>query len=144
MLAWVSRIAGAGRPRTDRDLGRAGERAAARLLKRSGYRILGRNVRLRIGEADLVCLAPDRATLVVVEVKTRRRGADRSVLGEIMPPEASVHQHKRAKLAAVARALVRANGWEGRTVRIDVVAIEWPDRGGKPTLRHHPGAVARG
>jgi Holliday junction resolvase-like predicted endonuclease len=106
--------------------------------------VLGRNVRVRVGEADLVCLAPDRSTIVVVEVKTRRRGAERSVLGELMPPEASVHQHKRGKLIAVARSLARANHWEDRPVRIDVVAVEWPDRGGKPTLRHHTNAVVRG
>jgi putative endonuclease len=116
-------------------------RAAARLLRRAGYRVLGRNLRLRVGEADLVCLAPDRSTLVVVEVKTRLRGSGRSLLGETVAPEASVHQHKRRKLMAVARGLVRANGWEGRTVRIDVVAVEWPAAGGRPVTRHHVGAV---
>jgi Holliday junction resolvase-like predicted endonuclease len=112
------------------------------LLKRAGYRVLGRNLRLRVGEADLVCLAPDRSTLVVVEVKTRLRGTARSVLGETVAPEASVHEHKRRKLMAVARGLVRANGWEKRAVRIDVVAVEWPAGGGKPVVRHHEGAVA--
>jgi putative endonuclease len=141
VLAWLSGLGRRSAPRTDKALGRAGERAAARLLRRAGYAILGRNVRLRIGEADLVCLAPDRQTLVVVEVKTRRRGAEFSIQGEVIPPEASVHQRKRKKLVAVTRALVRANGWEGRQLRIDVVAVEWPDAGGAPTLRHHENAV---
>jgi putative endonuclease len=141
VLSLLRRLAGRIDPADDKALGRAGERAAARLLRRSGYRILGRNVRLEIGEADLVCLAPDRATIVVVEVKTRRRGANRSLLGEIVPPEASVHSHKRRKLGAVARALARSNGWLERPVRIDVVAVEWPSDGAKPTLRHHIDAV---
>ena len=128
-------------PRTDRALGAAGERRAARLLKRGGYSIVDRNVRLPIGEADLVCLAPDRATIVVVEVKTRRRGAGLSVLGETVPPEASVHSKKRRKLRSIARVLARVNGWEGRPLRIDVVAVEWPEDGSRPVMRHHVGAV---
>ena len=123
----------------ERLLGRAGERAAARLLRRAGYRLLGRNVRVRIGEADLVCLAPDRRTIVVVEVKTRRAAPDAP--GAIwLPPEANVHRRKRAKLIAVVRYLARANGWTARPLRIDVVGVEWPQRG-RPVLRHHVGAV---
>jgi putative endonuclease len=139
VLAWLARVARP--PRTDKELGAAGERAAARLLRTSGYRILGRNVRVRIGEADLVCLAPDRRTIVVVEVKTRRRGTDRSLLGEIMPPEASVHQHKRRKLLSIARLLARANHWEDRPIRIDVVAVYRTEGARRPVLRHHVNAV---
>ena len=120
-------------------LGARGERAAARLLKRKGYRVLGRNVRVRIGEADIVCEAPDRRTIVLVEVKTRLRGSGRSVLGEIVAPEMSVHQKKRRKLRAILGVLARANGWGGRPLRVDVVAVEWPAAGGKPELRHHEG-----
>jgi putative endonuclease len=128
-------------PTDDKSLGRAGERAAARFLRRSRYRVIGRNVRMAVGEADLVCIAPDRRTIVVVEVKTRLRGSNRSVLGEIVPPEASVHVAKRRKLRSVARAILAANGWRDRPCRIDVVAVEWPAAGGRPTLRHSPGAV---
>jgi putative endonuclease len=120
-----------------KSLGRAGERAAAKLLRRKGYRVLGRNVRVRIGEADLVCEAPDRRTIVLVEVKTRLRGTGRSVLGEVVAPEMSVHEKKRRKLRAILAMLARANGWGGRPQRIDVVAVEWPSAGGKPALRHH-------
>jgi putative endonuclease len=128
---------------SDRRLGRSGERCAARMLRRAGYRILGRNVRMRNGEADIVCLAPDRGTLVIVEVKCRRRGLNRSQLGETVAPEASVHQHKQHKLRSIARTMVKANRWEDRPLRIDVVAVEWPVNGKAPTLRHHIGAVGR-
>ncbi len=144
MLGWLARVVARlieGRPDTDKALGRAGERASARFLKRAGYRVLGRNARVAVGEADLVCLAPDRNTIVIVEVKTRRRGAGRSVLSETVPPEASVHQAKRRKLASVARSLARANGWADRPVRIDVIGVEWPDDGAAPVLRHHVNAV---
>ncbi|MGZ4966794.1 MAG: YraN family protein [Limisphaerales bacterium] len=50
--------------------GKAGEKLAARFLRRQGYKILYRNFRGRSGgELDLVCR--DHDTLVFVEVKTR-------------------------------------------------------------------------
>jgi putative endonuclease len=142
LLRWAAVRAGLVRPtpaEAERLLGRAGERAAARLLRRAGYCILGRNVRVRIGEADIVCLAPDRRTIVLVEVKTRR--APEATSGATwLPPEASVHRRKQAKLISVLRYLARANGWTSRPLRIDVIGVEWPARG-KPVLRHHVGAV---
>ncbi len=140
-LAGLIRRAVAPRGPLDRPgLGRAGERAAARFLRRAGYRILARNVRLRFGEADLVCRAPDRRTIVVVEVKTRIPAP-----GGSPPPEASVHARKRRTLRGIARALARLNRWPERGLRVDVVAVEWPADGrGRPTIRHHIGAVTRG
>lgn len=133
----AARIAGGRDP-----LGPLGERAAGRFLRRAGYRVLGRNVRVRAGEADLVCEAPDRRTVVIVEVKSRRRGAGSHPASESIAPEASITAHKKRKLVAVTRSLVRLNRWEDRPVRIDVVAVEWPVRGRRrPTIRHFVGAV---
>ena len=52
------------------NLGAAGEKAAAKYLRRRGYRIVARNYRCRGGEIDLIALDAD--TIVFVEVKTRR------------------------------------------------------------------------
>lgn len=119
-----------------RDIGLRGERLAARFLSRAGYRIVQRNVRVAIGEVDLVCLAPDRATVVLVEVKTRTLGDDGA--GLLYAPEASVNTDKRRKLAAIGRWLAKANNWHGRPLRIDTVAVEWPPTG-NPIIRHHTG-----
>jgi putative endonuclease len=132
--------------RSDRDpLGEAGERLAARHLKRHGYRIIGRNLRVPMGEADLLAVAPDGETVVLVEVKARRigpAGSGGAAGGFIAPPpEASITAHKRAKLAEILHHLARANGWMRRPLRIDAVAIEWPAEGG-PVVRHHAGAIA--
>ena len=67
-------------PRTNRLLAHfrprdAGERAAERFLRALGYQTLARNWRSfrdPRDEADLVMLSPDRATVVVVEVKRAR------------------------------------------------------------------------
>jgi putative endonuclease len=53
-----------------RAFGKQGEAEAVRFLKRRGYRILDRNVRLWRGEIDLV--AYDGDVLVFIEVKARR------------------------------------------------------------------------
>jgi putative endonuclease len=50
--------------------GRRGEFVATLLLIAKGYRILGRRVRTRAGEIDLVARSP-RGILCFVEVKTR-------------------------------------------------------------------------
>jgi len=123
-----------------RDLGLKGERAAASYLRKRGFRIIQRNVRLAIGEADLVCLAPDRATVVLVEVKSRLAGP-----GGAPPhhrPEDSITADKRRKLAAIGRWLARANRWENRPMRIDAVAVEWPVEGGRAEVRHHESVAA--
>jgi len=128
-----------GRARSKRDpLGPRGERAAARHLRRRGYRVIGRNVHVKAGEADLVCLDPARTSVVVVEVKTRRRVEGQHPTSAATPPEASVGEKKRRKLVQVTRSLAKLNRWQ-RT-RIDVVAIEWPERG-KPIIRHIENAV---
>lgn len=120
-----------------RDLGRRGERLAERTLRRRGYRLLARNARVPVGEADLVMLAPDGVTRVVVEVKTRLVvQAD----AHAPPPEAAVHAAKQRKLLAVARHLRRANGWTNLPIRIDVVAVDWPPIG-SPEVRHFENAV---
>jgi len=142
MFGWFWRRVGRiGMPAGRRGLGRAGERHAAKLLKKAGYRILGRNVRVRSGEADLVCEAPDRQTIVIVEVKTRNPGESASAQGSHVPPEASVHAWKKRKLLEVARELASANTWQGRPLRIDIVAVEWQEGRRPPLVRHYPDIV---
>jgi putative endonuclease len=121
-------------------LGPRGERAAARYLRRKGFRVLGRNLETNFGEADLLCEAPG-GCIVVVEVKARRfrDGAP--------PPEASVTQTKRQKLARILEHLIKKNGWQGRPRRVDVVAIEFHKRrwlGPRPVVKHFENAVLKG
>jgi len=119
-------------------IGPAGERVAARRLREWGYRVIARNVRTGSGEVDLICLAPDKATIVFVEVKTRRvrvAGGDAA-----RRPESSVGSRKQERLRRLAREVARKRGWTDRPLRIDVVAVEWPERG-RPVVRHTERAV---
>jgi putative endonuclease len=97
------------------DVGRAGEEAAVRHLLASGYRIVARNVRYRLGEIDVV--AQDGGCLVFVEVKTR------SSTGFGTAAEA-VTARKRQRLVQLASLYLAGHGGMDRPCRFDVVAVE--------------------
>lgn len=120
-------------------LGAAGERIAARMLRRRGYRVLMRNCALRSGELDLVTLGPDGRTIVIVEVKTRLAPEARRGMMDVAP-EAAVTSRKSRKLIALAQELVARRGWTDRPIRIDVVGVDWRPRG-RHIVRHHENAV---
>ena len=102
-----------------RSVGQRGEAIAAEYLRQLGYGIIAANWRCRHGELDLV--AVDGATLVFVEVRTRRS----AVAGLA---EESVTRAKRQRLALLAAAYLQAQEaaaapWNGPW-RIDVVAVQ--------------------
>ncbi|HXP93655.1 MAG TPA: YraN family protein [Candidatus Binatia bacterium] len=94
--------------------GRQGEDAAAELLRKAGYAVLGRNVRIPGGEIDIVCLDGD--VVVFVEVKSRSHAAYGTALG-------AVDARKRAKLRALAADYLQIVA-PGRRARFDVVTFE--------------------
>lgn len=143
MWGWIAQLVGP-KGAAHLQVGKRGERAAAKHLKRQGYRVLARNARTPIGEVDLICLGPDRNTIVFVEVKSRQRSPDGPRRGMDIAPEARVDRRKRRKLVALAEYLMRANNWQGRPVRIDVVAVEFQAGQRLPTVvRHFENAVGR-
>lgn len=120
-------------------LGHLGERRAARSLRKLGYRVLGRNLHVPMGEADILCLAPDEQTIVLVEVKSRIVSPDQSDLQR--PTEAAVDRDKRQKLSTILTHLSRHNRWHNRPKRIDVVAVDFDSLERVVDLRHHVDAV---
>lgn len=95
------------------ELGRAGEKAAADLLRRRGYEVVGSGFRARRGELDLVCR---RGTdLVVVEVKTRTDE-------EFGTPAEAVGPRKRRALKAAAAEYRALAGWRG-PIRFAIVGL---------------------
>lgn len=120
-------------------LGRMGESAACDHLRRAGYLILGRNLRVPMGEADILAAAPDRRTVVLVEVKSRVVAANRSELQRAT--EAAVNNDKRQTLRAILRHLSRHNRWQRLPRRIDVIAIDYSPAHDVLELRHHEACV---
>lgn len=113
--------------RVRRRLGELGETLAARHLEEQGLRVAARNVRLRVGELDIV--AWDGPVLVFVEVRTRRG----SRLGR---PAESVDARKRSRLVSLAQAYLQLNRLSGVNCRFDVVAVEWPPGAEAPRIDH--------
>lgn len=105
------------------DVGRLGERAAADLLRRRGFEVVGAGFTARRGELDLVCR---RGTeLVVVEVKTRTVAP--VGVGVINPAEAVNDRKRRAMVAAAAEYRALAE-WRGK-IRFAVVSVLVDEKG---------------
>jgi putative endonuclease len=111
--------------------GRRSERAAARFLRKLGYRILAANLADREGEIDLMAL--DGVTLVVVEVRSR------SVVDPRVAAETVNYPKQRKLTEATVRFLARRR-LLGANVRFDVLAIAWPPGAREPTVLHIPHA----
>ncbi|MBF0506248.1 MAG: YraN family protein [Nitrospirae bacterium] len=105
-------------------VGRKGEDAAADYLSGIGHKILHRNYRTPLGEADII--TSDKDVLVFVEVKARTGTA----FGEPFEAVNSRKQHKLKKIALYYLKLLKAE----RPVRFDVVSII--SRNGKNEIKH--------
>jgi putative endonuclease len=114
-----------------RTLGQRGEAAAARFLKRLGYKIVARSQRDVLGEIDLV--AVDARTIVFVEVKTRRSL-------EAGHPAEAVDADKQRRLTRLAIGFLKRHDLLEHRARIDVVAVLWPDDKRRPQIEHFPNA----
>jgi putative endonuclease len=101
---------------TTKELGRRGESRAVWYYRLRGYSILGRNIRDRDGEIDLV--ARRGRTVVFVEVKTRRSVA----AGE---PWEAVDERKREQMVRAAQRYLARERLGEITARFDVVSIVW-------------------
>ena len=95
-------------------LGQRGEAAAARFLRRRGYKILARSDRFGPGELDLVAL--DRKTIVFVEVKTRSAGA-------LVSGYYAVDRRKKRALFRAIHAYLTQLRVRPRTFRFDVAEV---------------------
>lgn len=117
-------------------LGKWGEAQAAEYLMRSGYQIIGRNVRTPYGELDLIAQvgSGEGSELVFVEVKTRASYS----LG---PPEISVDRRKQAHLIASAEHYLTLLEKLPAIWRIDVIAIQRTGAHIDPEIIHFENAV---
>jgi putative endonuclease len=102
------------------ELGKAGEKAAADLLRKRGYEVVGAGFLARRGELDLVCRRGN--DLVVVEVKTRTDDS-------FGTPLEAVGAHKRRALMAAAAEYRALAGWRGR-IRYAIVGLTVKPAGG--------------
>ena len=103
--------------------GEAAELLAANYLQVRGLTVLGRNLRCKLGELDLVCL--DDGVLAIVEVRQRESS-------QFGGAAASVTWSKQRKIIRAAQFFTqREPRWRNLSIRFDVVAI-----GGLPDGAH--------
>lgn len=118
------------RPDDRSELGRRGERAAARYLRRKRYRILTRNYRCAAGEIDLICSHGD--TIIFVEVKARTSD-------EKQEPQEALHRKQWRRIGNAAQYFLMERGVYDRPCRFDVVTVVWPPHDA-PHIEHFPDA----
>ncbi len=111
----------------DKPLGQRGEAAAARFLRRRGYKILARSDQFGPGELDLVAL--QRKTIVFVEVKTRQSH-------EAGHPAEAVDERKQRRLTRLAVSFLKRHRLLEYPARFDVIAVTWPAGKWFPTIEH--------
>ncbi len=104
-------------------IGSVGESAAIVYLKHKGHELLGRNIRLKRGEIDI--LTKKDTTLHVVEVKTAllKLSAETPIGAQVgLDPEESFSASKLRRLKHLAN-VIMARHPECRAVQIDGIAI---------------------
>lgn len=103
---------------TTTEIGRFGEKAAARFLRRKGYRISATNYRAGKNEIDII--AVKRKEIIFVEVKTRTY----SPLGDLPygTPMEAVDTPKQKRTLAAASAYLYKSKTE-RIPRFDIIEV---------------------
>ena len=123
-MRWLHRLFNKG---GSQSLGQRGEQAAAKFLKRKGYKIVARGPRYRRGELDIV--AVDNRTVVFVEVKTCRHVGGES-------PLTAIDEKKQHNLTRAAMLFMKMHGLMEHAARFDAIAVTWPKGDKKPTIEH--------
>lgn len=108
--------------------GNKGEDLAAKYLQSSGYKILGRNVRTKVGEIDI--LAKSNAVIVLVEVKTKST----KDFGEGYE---MVNYFKKTKLLQLAKSLHIK--YPESVIRIDIISVDISVS--PPQIKHFESAI---
>lgn len=114
----------------DAKIGKRGEQAAARLLRRQGLVVIAESESDRAGEIDLIAIDRKRSLVIFVEVKTfstRKPGH----------PAERVDENKQGRITRAALRYLKRNSLLGCRCRFDVIAVWWPDKTPEPQRIQH-------
>lgn len=101
------------------DIGRLGEKEAAKLLKKSGYRIVACNSHFSHNEIDII--AKNKEYIVFVEVKTR--STDKNLSYDFGTPASAVTRSKQQRTVSAARAFLKDGKYDKLQPRFDVIEV---------------------
>ncbi len=128
-------------PRTEAshlEIGRRGETLAYWYLRRAGYTMVARNLRMRQGVGELDLVGWDGQVLAFIEVKTRTSE-------QCGPPELAVGAAQRQRIVRAAQFYMRRLKQKAVNYRFDIVSVSWNPQGGyrlkliKDAFRDAPG-----
>jgi putative endonuclease len=111
--------------------GNRSERAAAKYLRRQGYRIVARNYSSPYGELDLVAI--DSGCVVFVEVRS-------TGTLDLTKTAASVDHVKQRRLTNLALHFLQQHRLLSYPARFDVLLLSWPADRKEPTISHYRNA----
>ncbi|WP_022667984.1 YraN family protein [Desulfospira joergensenii] len=100
--------------RARQDLGKSGEKQAARYLKKQGYILVETNYKTRFGEIDII--ARDKDVLCFIEVKAR------SEIQKALPRQA-VNPAKQKKIINTASFFLKEQKLTDQRARFDVIEM---------------------
>ena len=120
-----------------RKIGNFGEAAAAKLLKKKGYKILERNYVAFSSEIDII--AENKTTLAFIEVKTRT--VEKENPREARPASA-VTPDKQRKIINAAKCYIATHRTEKR-ISLDVIEVYLTSDGRKGSVIHIENAFNR-
>ena len=120
-----------------RKIGNIGEKFAAKLLKKKGYKILKRNYVAFDSEIDIIC--ESKTTIAFVEVKTRTLGLENP---REPRPASAVTPEKQRKIIAAAKCYI-ATREKGKRISLDIIEIYLDNRGRLKNAVHIENAFTR-
>ena len=99
-------------------IGNIGERAAARLLRKGGYKILQKNYAAFDAEIDIIAIKD--GTVAFVEVKTRTLGHEDAREAR---PASAVNPEKQRKIIKCSKAFMSVNYQIKAKMRFDIIEV---------------------
>lgn len=101
------------------EVGKLGEDAAVKFLKKNGYKVLERNLHVSHNEIDVI--AKNKEFIVFVEVKTR--STDASLYSDFGTPASAVDYQKKKRTVDAARYYLKSVKNAGLQPRFDVIEV---------------------
>ena len=102
-----------------KDIGKIGENAATKFLRRNRYKIVERNIHISHNEIDII--ARNKRFIVFVEVKTR--STDTNMDFKFGTPASAVDAKKQKRTVEAARSFLKCGKYGGLQPRFDVFEV---------------------
>jgi len=119
------------------EIGRYGEKLAARFLRKNGFKILETNKHQSHNELDII--AANKEWLLFVEVKTRSVSSD--LYCAYGSPASAVDHRKQARTVRAAQDYLLTHTTKGKQPRMDVIEVYLDKNTGKLLkINHIPNA----